>query len=112
MNILQELRRLVTNAAAVLKGTMGTPPALAPAAEAVILDFGRLEGQPPAGKVPPLAGGGTPGGWVVRTDPGEAGHMVDVVKRACGPAAQQLLHLLRPLLDTLANGTIPVRLCL
>jgi len=107
--LLQELRRLVTNASAKLKNQWN-PSAIAPAAEAIITDFGRLEGEVCAGQHPPLAGSADAG--AVRTNLGEAGDLVEVVKHACMPAAQQLLLLLGPLLATLASGSIPVRLLL
>ena len=49
-------------------------------------------------------------GGLIKTSAFEAGHVLEVVKRSCGPASKDLLHLLAPLLSALMKGSIKVNL--
>ena len=104
-------------AATAVEGPSPMHPGLMPAVHAVLEDFRLLESQP-------LQAAGGPGRATqghastdLRVASAEASQLLEVVKRACGPASRELLQHLGPLLSALAAGGVQVgsrvvRLCL
>ena len=83
-------------------------PGLMPAVHAVLEDFKLLESQPlQAAAAPGMATRGG-AGTDLRVAPAEANQLLEVVKRACGPASRELLQHLGPLLSALAAGGVQV----
>ena len=96
-------------AASALKDASTPKSSLSPAAEDIVMEFHNLSAES-KGQLP---SNGTQNGLVnglaLRTTSAEALHLLDVVKRACGPASKDVLQLLNPLLATLMNGSIQVK---
>lgn len=103
---MQELEKLLSCAAAA--GEAAPPPGngVMPVVRAVLEEFKRLEHSPQAATAAGVAGGG---GGEARVSPLEAGQLLEVVRRACGQAARELLLHLRNLLAALDTGGVTVR---
>ena len=99
---VQELKLLMKAAAAALKAASNPEASLSPAAEDIVAEFQNLSAEQ-KGEIP---SNGSRNGLVLRTNSAEALHVLDVVKRACGPASKDVLQLLTPVLATLTNGSI------
>ena len=104
MSFVQELQVLMQAAAAALKEASNPEASLSPAAEDIVNELQRLSAEQ-KGELP---GHRLQNGLVSRSTSVEAVHLLDVVKRACGPASKDVLQLLNPLLGTLMNGSIQV----
>ena len=83
-------------------------PGLMPAVHAVLEDFRLLESQPLQSACGPGRATRGRASTDLRVAPTEAGQLLEVVKRACGPASRELLQHLGPLLSALAAGGVQV----
>lgn len=102
---LQELKHLMQAALASLKTREDSGNGLSNAAQDVVTDFGRLW----ASHSNRDATSHDLNGVASKVKPSEAAHILDVVKRACGPASKDLLQRLTPLSSKLLSSSIQVR---
>lgn len=105
---MQDLKQLIKAAAGKLKDDQSQDRLSPAAAEGVIEDFNRLIAEQSM-QDPQLE---TNDGGQPRTTALEARNLLDVVKRACGPASKDVLQLLQPLLAKLGNNSVQVMHCL
>lgn len=101
---MQELKVLMQAAASTLKESNNSQIGLSAAAEDIIIEFHDLSAEQ-EGHLPNNV---LQNGVVLTTTSSEALHLLDVVKRACGPASKDVLQLLTPLLASLMHGSIKV----
>lgn len=101
---MQELKVLMQAATLALKEANNSQIGLSAAAEDIITEFHNLSAEQ-EGHLPNNM---LQNGVVLTTTSSEALHLLDVVKRACGPASKDVLQLLTPLLASLMHGSIKV----